>query len=99
MEIKELIEQQDQEAAARDALLDSLPQHVQAALNQLPEAGRHYLLGHVQDLKAPNKGLSRTLRSGMFLGAINYAFTLRQLDNAGHQCLFEFEHTLTAAPA
>lgn len=99
MDIQEIIELHDQKAAARVALLATLPSAVQAALHRLPDVGRHQVLIHIQDLKDPSKTLQRDLKAGMFLGAISYAFTVRQLDSASYQCLFEFEQALTAAPA
>ncbi len=99
MDIKDVIEWQDREAAERLALLASLPEDVQAAFNVLADAGRHKLLAYVQRLKDPNKTVQRDLNAGMFLGAISYAFAVRQLDSASYQCLFEFEQTLGAAAA
>lgn len=99
MDLKEVTERQDREAAARAALLETLPEDVQAALNQLPDAGRDYLLRKVRDLQDPDLSLSRLLYSGFFLGAVSYAFALGQLDNAGHKCLFDFEQVLVGATA
>jgi len=96
MDIKQDIEQQ---AAARAALLASLPHDVQAALNQLPDAGRGFVLDRVRDLKDPCQASDRKRNSGVYMGAVGYAYMMGQVDNTQFNRLFEFELTLTAAPA
>lgn len=99
MDIKELLEQRDREDTERAALLATLPQDVQSVLNSLPEEGLRYLLDHIKIINDPSQVYQRPIRSGMFMGAIAYAFVQGQLGSASYQCLCDFEQTLSAAPA
>lgn len=83
----------------RAALQASLPENVQAALESLPKPCRLQVLRHLQIIMDPRQADQHTFRSGMYMGAVSYAFCREDIDAAGYHALSDFHEALTAPPA